>query len=156
MGLVVNTQERGAMALEREGKKVQGAEGVERVLDRLSDAMDDAADVLEAGNRKIGALSDMDDDDLLDELEQLELLDEMCATSVPEMCATSVPDEKRATQVADGTRSHPTPAPVPTETPAQIAERAQEERELAELTALSRSMLQVETPMPLPMMAACH
>merc|ERR1719159_2408728 len=123
------------MALEREVKKVQGAEGVERVLDRLSDAMDDAADVLEAGNRKIGALADMDDDDLLDELEQLELLDEMCATSVP--------DEKRATQVADGTRSHPTPAPVPTETPAQIAERAQEERELAELTALSRSMLQV-------------
>jgi len=95
------------MAIEREVKKQGGVEGVERVLDHLSDAMDDAADVLEAGNRKFGAVADMDEDELLDELEQLELLEEMCTMSVP--------DEKRATQ------ARPTPAPVPTISPAQLA-----------------------------------
>jgi len=148
--IVLHTQERGAAEIEKEMKKTGGIEGTERVLDRMQDALDDARDVLDAGTRKMGEAADMDDADLLEELEQLELLDELTNTTI---------GTARADQGASASTSRPVPAPVPTTTPSLAKERAmraQEERELAELAAFQRSMLQVETPMPMPQMAACY
>jgi len=143
--VVVRTQELGAAAIEREVKKVGSAEGAERVLDRLEDALADAADVLDAGKRKLGDAGQMDDDELLEELEQLEMLDEVCTTSIPD--------------AREQAPMRPEAMPVPKTTPGQVAKRAdeeREEREMAELAKLSADMLTVDMPMPMPMMAACH
>lgn len=148
--IVVHSQEHGAAAIEKEIQRSGGIDGTERVLDRMQDAMDDARDLLEVGNRKMGEAADLDDEELLEELEQLELLDELTRT---EGGAARAPDKEASVSTA-----RPVPAPVPTTDPMparERAKRAEEERDLAELAALQRSMLVMETPMPMPQMAAC-
>jgi len=149
--IVVHSQEHGAAAIEHEIQRSGGIDGTERVLDKMQDAMDDARDLLEVGTRKMGDAADMDDAELLEELEQLELLDELTST---EGAAARAPAKDGAS--TDAVR--PVPAPVPTTNPMaarERAKRAEEERNLAELAALQRSMLVMETPMPMPQMAAC-
>lgn len=143
--VVITTQQNGAAAIEREVKKVKGAEGVDKVLDRLEEALDEAGDVLGASSRVMGEAAGLDDDELLEELEQMELAEELYGIA-------DVSDAAEPTRM-------PTPgvvpAPVPRTTAAQIAkQRAEEheERELAELVALQAAM-KVEDAMPMPMAA---
>jgi len=66
--VVITTQQNGAAAIEREVKKVKGAEGVDKVLDRLEEALDEAGDVLGASSRVMGEAAGLDDDELLEEV----------------------------------------------------------------------------------------
>jgi len=133
---VVNASQVAAAAIEREVAKVKGPEGVEKVQDRLDDAIADAGDVVGAASRPMGELANVDDEELMDELDELEL----------------AAMKQELTDVSDSV----VPAPVPRTTnfpsPAVPAPRREEE----ELEALEQSMkaVAVEKPMPLPMMAA--
>lgn len=159
--VVMETQERAGLAIEREVKRVGGAEGVERVQDRLEDALADSRDVLAAASTPMGEAATFDEAELLDELDQLEQdMDELELTEA--LTATD-------TAGAHGQSAHPlfasvprdAPAPTPAARRAAVAARAEEERELAELATLRRQMEQPMPMMPAPMMAApmmavCH
>jgi len=140
----VATEQNVAKAIEAEVKKVGGVDGVEQVQDRMDDALADSADILKASTRLMGEAADFDDDELYEELEQMELADAL---------------QQVVTTDRAGSSQAVVPERVPTHLPAResAAEREQRaaERELAELTAL-RSSMQTETPMSMPMMAACY
>jgi len=165
--VVMDAQARGVQAIEREVAKVKGPEGVEQVLDRLEDALDNAGDVLDASARKMGEAASYDDAELLDELEAMELNDELCditgvaGTSGAASAAVGSPSGS-SSMAARGAGPLAVPAPVPLAVPrttaAQVARRAdeeREERELAELVALQSSM-KIEQPMVMPMMATAY
>lgn len=152
--VVLNAQERGAIAIEKEVKRANGVDGADKTMDRLEDAMADANELLGVASRKLGEAADLDDDELLEELEQMELADELINITDSSGAAGA---SSSAAGASSGVRATgPVPLAVPRTTPAQVAaaKRAEEERELAELAAFQRSMLVVETPMPMPQMAA--
>lgn len=154
--LIVDAQNLGMQAIEREIKKVHGVDGVEKVQDKLEDLLADAGDVLQAGNRTMGELASVDDDELLEELEQMELTD-----LTQQLCQTNSGANNAEAGSSSSTTSNVTFAQVPQNDPVASARarkkdmEKEEERELmAELQASMMSM-KMETPMHMPMMAAC-
>jgi len=142
--MIVDVHAAGTAAIEREIKKVNGVEGVERVHDKLDEALADAADVLGASSRVAGSAQDADDDELLEELEQLALVDELSKTS-------NSPTVDHLSEFARVPQTHP----VVSQRRAEAAEAERRERaERAELAELEAKM-KIEQPMPMPMMAAC-
>ena len=153
--VVVDAQERGAAAIERAVKKVKGPEGVERVHDRVDDALADGHDVLEASGRAVGQNASMDDDECMEELLELERMarqeEESKEQRALEAELTAVVTE---TAVEEAPRFAQVPRTVPAVSAAArraATQREEEERELAELAAGMR----LEMPMPMPQMAAC-
>jgi len=148
--IVLHSHQRGAEAISREVKLSGGAEGADKVLDRLEDALDDATELLGTSARKMGEAAKLDDEELLEELEQMELADELCGITAG---AAGAAGASSASGAAASARTAPVPLAVPRTTAAQVAKRAEEEeRELAELVSL-QSTMKIEQPMPMPMMA---
>jgi len=141
--IVVRATERGAVAIEKEVKALNGPEGIERVQDRLEDALANGAEVLEASARPIGDAALLDDSELLEELEQMDLAAQLSEVTVGE---------------ASSTTARVKPAPVPRTDPVARAEQErEEERQLAELASMTREAMPMPMPMmAAPMMAACH
>jgi len=152
--LVVKATAAGAAEIKRELKKVDGVEGIEKVTDSLEDAMDDAREALAAGSRTVGEAAELDEDELLEELEQeLQLAD---ATKQLTTVKLGGPSSGPAVASESDVLSlfAQVPHNVPVVQPKRETVAAQEQRELAELAQLSRSMV-MEQPMPMPMVA-CH
>lgn len=132
-------------AIQKEVSKVGGVDGVEKRQDQLEDLLADASDVIGAGNRVMGDVADLDDDELLEELEQMELKD--------------LTDQLTGvgTSAGGSSSSDPVFAKAPTTKPMSAREREKEREERELLEELKSSMaMKVEAPMPMPMMAACY
>jgi len=153
--LVHRARTSGAIAIEREIKKVGGPDGSEQLNDRLDDALADASDVLGASSRVLGEAGALDDDELLDELEELERLEvaERLASTSQARCDDGGTAALRTDDVTDEAQPCPHFAQVPRTAPRPVpAPRTvpEEERELAKLMAT----MQIEHPTSMPMMEA--
>jgi len=149
--LVHRARTSGAIAIEREIKRVGGPDGGEQLNDRLEDALADASDVLGASSRVLGEAGALDDDELLDELEELERLE--VAERLGSMSQAQNEEHGTAAVRTNGAQPCPNFAQVPRTAPHPVpAPRAvtEEERELAKLMAT----MELEQPMPMPMVAA--
>lgn len=153
--IVITAEEGAASAIEKEIKKVNGPEGVEKVQDRLDDAMADAADVLGATSRPMGDAAGMEDADLLEELEQMQLAD-LTSTLVNTSTAR---EEAELAALRDTMAPVPQPVPqtVPHSAPSAHASRKAPMRAEQPMPApMGAMMMKMESPMSMPMMAACY
>ena len=178
--LIVDAQNLGMQAIEREIKKVHGVDGVEKVQDKLEDLLADAGDVLRAGNRTMGELASVDDDELLEEvlwrhrmhkpvsvwlrllltpragmsscsqLEQMELTD-----LTQQLCQTNSGANNAEAGSSSSTTSNVTFAQVPQNDPvasARARKKAMEKEEERELMAeLQASMMSMKMETPMHM-----
>ena len=178
--LIVDAQNLGMQAIEREIKKVHGVDGVEKVQDKLEDLLADAGDVLQAGNRTMGELASVDDDELLEEvlwrhrmhkpvsvwlrllltpragmsscsqLEQMELTD-----LTQQLCQTNSGANNAEAGSSSSTTSNVTFAQVPQNDPvasARARKKAMEKEEERELMAeLQASMMSMKMETPMHM-----
>jgi len=154
--LVVDAQQEGMQAITREMKKVGGVDGVEKVQDKLEDLMADAGDVLSAGNRTMGDVADMDDDELLEELEAMELADltaQLKRTDVGGNASGASSSSGAAYEFAEVPRGEPVTAA--SRARAKQKEKEEEERQLlAELQATMAVPRMEAAGMPMPMKGA--
>lgn len=142
--IVMESQAKGASAIEREITKNGGVDGIDALHDRMEDVLADGTEMLDASSRPMGEAASFEDAELLEELEAMELAAELQQTRTP---ASEAGSSSLAVP-------HTVPLVVPSGVPLAVAvphARSSEERELAELTA----RMTMEQGMPMPMMAAC-
>lgn len=152
--LVSDAQQEGMQAIQREIKKVGGVDGVEKVQDKLEDLLADAGDVLSAGNRTMGDVADMEDDELLEELEAMELADLTAQLKRTEVGgASSGAASSSGLEFAEVPRGEPVTAA--SRARQQKQKEKEEERELlAELQATMAVPQMESAGMPMPMKGA--
>lgn len=153
--LVVEATTIGAAAIEREVQRAGGIEGVEKLNERLEDALADGDELLTANSRLIGDAATLDDDELYEELEQMELAE--MTSKLTETHIDNETDSGQASLSSGPVTAHAVPQHLPFLHPVnghQEARRAEEEREERELAELA-AVMKMEPAIPMPMMAAC-
>lgn len=148
--VLVKTEQKATSLIRKKVEELKGPDGMEDHRERTEQTLEDAYEMLNIASQPIAnpALSGMDDDEMLEELEALEEAEKQKQLEA-ELAHLGEP----AASAGAAELKLPS-APTSAVAREQRARQQKEEEELAEIDRLEASMLVVDRPMPMLGMAA--